>query len=123
MAVGGGRCARRGLALGGFSPADPLLLGSAVLWLEGGLWLTGVTRSGAWRDEPPRRRWLRLTAAFGAAAVADGAGGLAAAAVLYRLYFADWYVVLILVVPGFLYTAAACWLATGFAGSLRRVEG
>jgi len=111
-----------GLALAGFHPTDPLIVGSAVLWLEGGLWLTGVTRSGEWRDDPRLLRFARLVAAFGVASVAAGAVALVSAAVLYRLYFAGWYVVLMLAVPGFLYTAIACWLATGFADSLRKIE-
>ena len=114
----------RTLALGGFHPALPFLLGSTVLWLEGCLWLAGITRgNGAWRDEPPRLRWLRLSLGFAPPAVVNGAVALVAAAVLYRLYYADWYVVLMLAVPGFLYTVLACRLALGFADSLRKVEG
>lgn len=113
----------RALALGGFQVTDPVLLASAVLWLEGGLWLCGITRSGAWRDESALRRFARMATAFGVASVVSVAVGLVVAAVLYRLYFAGWYVALLLVVPGLLYTVVACWLATGFAASLRRVEG
>jgi hypothetical protein len=42
--------------------------------------------------------------------------------VLYRLFLAQWYVVMILALPGFLYVLVACWLAVGFADSLRAVE-
>ena len=113
----------RALALGGFQVTDPILLASAVLWLEGGLWLCGVTRSGAWRDESFGRRFARMGVAFSVSSVVSIAVGLVVAAVLYRLYFAGWYVALLLLVPGLLYTVVACWLATGFAASLRRVEG
>lgn len=113
----------RALALGGFQVTDPILLASAVLWLEGGLWLCGVTRSGDWRDESAGRRFARMGLAFSVASVVGIAVGLVVAAVLYRLYFAGWYVALVLAVPGLLYTVIACWLATGFAASLRRVEG
>lgn len=113
----------RGLALGGFHPTDPLIVGNSVLWLEGGLYLFGITRGdGGWRDEGPIRRWLRLSGAFGAASVAMAAIALVSAAVLYRLYYADWYVWMMLGLPGLLYTVIACWVATGFAGSLREVE-
>ncbi len=111
-----------GLALSGFHPTDPLIVGSAVLWLEGGLWVTGITRNGDWRDDPRFLRFLRLVAAFGTASVAAGAVALVSAAVLYRLYFAGWYVAMMLALPGVLYTAIACWIATGFAASLRRIE-
>jgi hypothetical protein len=113
----------RTLALGGFHPVLPFMLGSTVLWLEGCLWVAGITRGdGAWRDESPRLRWLRLSLGFAPPAVVNGAVGLVTAAVLYRLYYADWYVVLMLAIPGFLYTVLACRLALGFADSLRKVE-
>ena len=113
----------RTLALGGFHPALPFLLGSTVLWLEGCLWIAGLTRGdGTWRDERPTRRWIRLSIGFAPPAVVNGAVGLVTAAVLYRLYYADWYVVLMLAIPGFLYTILACRLALGFADSLRKVE-
>ncbi|HCP44939.1 MAG TPA: hypothetical protein DIU15_02775 [Deltaproteobacteria bacterium] len=63
-----------------------------------------------------------MSVGFGLASVANALSGLAAAAILYRLYFATWYVLLIAGVPGFLYVLLACWMATGFAASLREVE-
>ena len=112
----------RGLALGGFSPTDPLMLGASIFWTEGCLYLAGITRSGAWRDQGSYARWLRLCQAFAPAALAKMAVGLVAAAVLYRLYYAQWYVLLLLSAPGFVYVLFACRIAVGFADSLRRVE-
>ena len=113
----------RTLALGGFHPALPLVLGSTVLWLEACLWLAGITRGdGSWRDESEGRRWRRLALGFVPPAVINGAVGLITAAVLYRLYYADWYVALMLLLPGLLYTLLACRLALGFAASLRKVQ-
>ena len=63
-----------------------------------------------------------LSLGFGLASIASALPGLVTAAVLYRLYFAAWYVLLIALVPGFLYVVLACWMATGFASSLRKVE-
>ena len=57
-----------------------------------------------------------------AASLFGAACGLASGMVLYRLFYADWYVVATLALPGFLYDAIACALAVGFAASLRRVE-
>ena len=111
----------RGVALGAFSPVDLVYVGSSVLWLEGGLWAVGVTRGAAWVDGAPLLRWLRLGAAFGLASVLTSMTGLVVAMVLYRLFYADWYVVAVLAGPGFLYVWIACWLGTGFASSLRRV--
>jgi hypothetical protein len=44
------------------------------------------------------------------------------AMVLYRLYYAPWYVAAVLIGPGFLYVWLACGLGTRFAHSLRAVE-
>ena len=41
---------------------------------------------------------------------------------LYRLFYADWYIALLLGGPGFLYVALACAVAVPFADSLRRVQ-
>lgn len=111
-----------GAALGTFSPLDIVFIGNRVLWLEGALWLAGITRPTRWLDEAPWRRWLRLSAAFGAASVATSATGIVLHIVLYRLFFADWYVAMLLVGPGFLYVLFACALAVPFADSLRRVQ-
>ena len=112
----------RGLALGSFTPVDGMLLGGTVAFLEAGLWLAGLTRSTGWREERPFLRWVRLSTAFGGASLLASATGLAAAVVLYRLFLAQWYVVMILALPGFLYVLVACWVAVGFADSLRAVE-
>jgi hypothetical protein len=111
-----------GIALGGFGPTELIFLASGVLWLEGGLWLTGVTRSGRWREQPGWARWLRLSAAFSSASLLSGATGIVVAMALYRLYYADWFVALLLGGPGFLYVLAACAVAVPFADSLRRVQ-
>jgi hypothetical protein len=111
----------RGLTLGSLHPVDLLYVGSAAFWLEAFLWLAGLTRSGAWRDEGRGRRWLRFVGGLGLANVAAMATGLCVAAALYRLYYAAWYVALLLAVPGFLYVALGCWVAVDLAASLRRV--
>ena len=111
-----------GLALGAFQPTDPLFVGGAVLWLEAFLYLFGVTRDPSWRDGPPWQRWLRLSAAFGLSSLLSGATGLVLHVVLYRLFFAPWYVALVLLGPNFLYVLVACALAVPFAESLRRIQ-
>ena len=112
----------RGFVLGSFNPTDVLFVGARIAWLEGLLWLWGLTSSGRWRRESRVRRWLRLAGAFGLASVASSATGLVLSAVLFRLYYAAWYVGLVLAGPGFGYVVVACWPATRFADSLRRVE-
>jgi len=111
----------RGLTLGSFHPVDLLYVGSSAFWLESALWGVGLTRAGAWRDRGRRTRWLLTSMAFGSANVGAVATGLCVAAALYRLYYATWYVVLLLLVPGLLYVVIGCWVAVDLAGSLRRV--
>jgi len=111
-----------GVATGSFGPTDLLFLGSRVFFLELLLWLTGVTRDPAWRDGPAVARFLRLGAGFGLASLASAAAGIALHMVLYRLFYADWYIAMMLLGPGFLYVVAACAVAVPFADSLRRVQ-
>ena len=111
----------RALTLGSFHPVDLLYVGSAAFWLEGALWVAGLTRSTAWRDQSTTARWLRTSLALGLANVGAVATGLCVAAALFRLYYAAWYVALLLVVPGFLYIVLGCRVAVELAASLRRV--
>lgn len=102
-----------GLALGGLSPVDLVFVGARVFWLEAALWAAGVTRG-----RPGARR---LALALTAASLASSAGALALHVVLYRLFWAPWYVAMVLVGPAGLYVLVACRLAAPLAASLRRV--
>ncbi len=113
----------RVLALGSMGPVDLLFLGSHVLWLEGCLWLVGLTRgAGRWREGPRLGRALRLGFGFGVASALSTASGLSMSASFYRLFYADWYAIALIALPGFAYSALAAGLATRFADALRRVE-
>jgi len=112
----------QGIALGAFSPTDFVFVGSRIFWLEGFLWIAGLTRGGAWRDGSAATRFARLTVGFAGASLLSMAGAIASQIVLFRLYYAAWFVVLMLALPGFLYDVIACALATSFAASLRRVQ-
>ncbi len=112
----------RVLALGTFTPLDTIYIGASVTWLEGALWLTGLTRGGSWREASWTRRWLRLSAAIGASSVLGAMTALSVHVWFYRLFYADWYVVAVLALPSFLYVIAATALAVGFGDALRRVE-
>jgi cbb3-type cytochrome oxidase subunit 1 len=111
-----------GIALGSFGPSDLLFVTGRVLWLEGGLWLTGITRSRAWLEEHPVRRWLRLALALGGASAAANATGLILHVTLYRLFLADWYVAMVILGPGFLYVVLAVAVAVPLSDSLRRIQ-
>jgi hypothetical protein len=109
------------MLLGNVNASDVLFVGDRVFLYETALYAFGITRSGAWRDEAPWARWLRLSLAFGIASACTSAVGLVLHMTLYRLYFADWYIALLIALPGFLYVAVAMLVAVPFAASLRRV--
>lgn len=111
-----------GVVLGSFSPTDVLFVGGRVLWLEGALYLFGITRSRRWLDHGPFWRWLRLGLALALASVATSATGMVLHVVLYRLFLAPWYVAGVLIGPGFLYVLLACAVALPFADSLRKIQ-
>jgi hypothetical protein len=109
------------MLLGNVNASDVLFVGDRVFLYETALYVAGITRSPAWRDEPRVARWLRLSLAFGAASACTSAVGLVLHMTLYRLFFATWYIVLLIALPGFLYVMIAMIVAVPFAASLRRV--
>lgn len=111
----------RGFALGGFSPFDLLFVTARVFYLELFAALTGLSR-GLGASGSRAGRWLRLGLGLGLASAVGTATGLTLQSALYRLSYADWYVVMIVLFPGFLYVLAASGVALRFADSLRRVE-
>ncbi len=112
----------RSFLTGGFTPIDILYAGASVGFGETFAWISGLTRSGAWREGTPFARWCRLAVGFGIASMLATLSGLWMHIVLYRLYFAVWYLALQTLVPGFLYVLIAAALTVPFAASLRRVE-
>ncbi|HJN74184.1 MAG TPA: hypothetical protein QGF58_09655 [Myxococcota bacterium] len=111
-----------GLMLGTFQVTDLLFVGGRVFWLEGFLWLAGITRQSGWLDEVPWRRWLRLSFGLGLASAFTSATGVVLMVTLYRLFLADWFVIALVSGPGFLYVVLACLIAVPFADSLRRIQ-
>jgi hypothetical protein len=105
----------RGLAMGSLAPSDALFLGAGIAAQESFAWLAGLTRGRP-------TTFPRLALALGGAAAAMALVGLWMHVVLFRLFFAPWYIALQVLVPGLLYTVVACWLAVPFASSLRRVS-
>ena len=99
-----------------------LFVAKRLFWVELFLRTFGLTTHPAWRDEPRLRRWARLAAALCCAEVISEATSLMLSVALYRLFLADWYVVMMLLGPALGYTALACALAVPFAESLRRIQ-
>lgn len=112
----------RGVALGSLSPLDFVFVACRVAFYEGSLYLCGLTRIRDWSQESRWRRQFRLAAGFGFASVFTAAASLIFHSVLYRLYYAEWYVVMILAGPGFLYPIFGAVVGESIATALRRVE-
>jgi hypothetical protein len=112
----------RAVALGAFGPLDLLFLGAQALFVESSLHLAGCTRAqpGGVAAATPAR-W-RLALALGIASILSSASGLLVSMVAYRLYYASWYVLAVLIGPGFLYVLASAWVGGAFARSLRAVD-
>ncbi len=106
------------VAFGHMSPIVFLSYGINAFLLEGALALSGFT-SRTLADVPPAGFSLRRLAILAlACALADTAATyvtLQGMSVLYRLYYADWYIYLVMAVNGFLYTmiGAGCGLLLG----------
>lgn len=103
----------RALALGAAHPVDALYLGASVLWLELGAALSGLS-SG-------RVTLVRLWAGLVLPNALLTLLALAVSVIVYRLYYADAYVLALVLGPGLLYPALGCVLAVPFAASLQRV--
>ncbi len=109
-----------GVLFGSFGLTDVVFVGSSIAFRETLLLAFGVTRLG-----PPGAKPPNLVAMMLALGLADAAGtftSLALQAVFYRLFFAQWYIFLQVVVTGFVYTAIGVYLGRSLGMSLRRVH-
>lgn len=109
-----------GILFGSFGLTDLLFVGSAIAFREVFLLLFRVTHFGATPARPPAI--LPMMLALGLASAASTFTNLALFAVLYRLFYANWYVVLNVGVTGFLYTVIGVYLGKSLGLSLRQVR-
>jgi len=109
-----------GILFGSFGLTDLLFVGSAIAFREGFLLLFRVTHFGATPARPPAIVPMML--ALGLASAASTFTNLALFAVLYRLFYANWYVILNVGVTGFLYTVIGVYLGKSLGLSLRKVR-
>lgn len=105
------------LITGGFHLTDFLYLGNSIAVKEAALYLAGVTRpKGGFGWSWPEVSLLALVLALG-----DGllnAANIYLHMILMRLFFADWYLWLNVVVNGLAYTALGVWLGKSFSDHL-----
>ena len=113
LLTGGVRFLLNGVLFGAFSPVDFLYMIPALLACEAALWATGVTRSS-------RASRARLALAFVLLGLAGAGLELALEMTLYRLFFADWYIVLFLLLNGALYPGLGGVLGWRLGAALKR---
>ena len=106
------------VAFGHMSPIVFLSYGVNAFLLEGALALSGFTAKNLYDVKPAAFSLRRLVILALACALADTAATyvtLQGMSVLYRLYYADWYIYLVMAVNGFMYTmiGAGCGLMLG----------
>jgi len=113
-----------GLAFGGFTPVDLFYLGASVVLMEVVLYAAGVTS----KRGVLRRRDIGL-ASFVYVALLLGVVNGATQYVIYclnitfyRLYFADWFIWLSVVVNGFLYAVLGALPGMKLGLRLRRIS-
>jgi len=114
----------RGLTTGQLSPVDVLFIGSSLTYKELALFCLGVTRGASWTERLRTWPWWetqRLAAALALAACATAFTSLALHTAFYRLFFAEWYVWLTLLVA-----LVGAWpgatMGVRFGQSLARVQ-
>lgn len=110
------------LALGSFSPIDGIWLGVSIALYEGLVWLSGPTRLRDFASRSRNERRLRIATGLALASLGTAASALCVHVLAYRLFYAPWYLIMVLAGPSFLYVVFAAWLAVPFADSLREVE-
>jgi len=106
------------VAFGHMSPIVLLSYGVNAFLLELALAATGFTSARMEEAEPIRFTLRRMVILALACALADTAATyvtMQGMAVLYRLYYADWYIYMVMAVNGFFYTmiGAGCGLLLG----------
>ncbi len=109
-----------GILFGSFGLTDILFTGSTIAFRELCLLGFGVTRI-----RPPdhyRPPLVRTMLALGLADAASTFSSLTLHSVFYRLFFADWYIALQVVVTGFLYTVIGVYLGRSLGIGLRKVH-
>lgn len=111
-----------GIMFGGFQLADILFTGTGIVAKEAAFYVSGLTRKGegfSWS----RRSVFCLAACLSLADAFITLTGLYLHMVLFRLYFADWYIYLNIVINSLIYTSAATFTGWRFSDRLKWEDG
>jgi hypothetical protein len=106
-----------------------LMIGAEIFILEGAVWLAGITRGEPGQklfERWPQNQWRAILiggVAFVTADVLITAASFHLHIFFYRLIYADWYIVLYLIVTSGLFTFAGTALGLRLGGPLREVAG
>jgi hypothetical protein len=113
-----------GLALGGFTPVDLFYVGSSVVLTEAVLYFAGVTskRGVLSPGRPGAARLLYVALLMGLVNAATQYVIFCLNISFYRLYFADWFISLVVCVNGFLYAVLGTLPGLKLGLSLRRIS-
>jgi len=108
------------ILFGSFGLTDLLFVGSAIAFREILLYVFGVTRRKPGDTQPPPLVPMML--ALGLADAAAIFTSLALFAIFYRLFYANWYILLNAGVTGFLYTCVGVYFGRKLGLGLRKVH-
>lgn len=108
-----------GILFGSFGLTDILFIGSGIAFREILLFIFGITR---FKQQDNLPSIVPMMLALGIADAASTFTFITLNAVFYRLYFADWYIMLNVIVTGFLYTAIGVYIGRSLGCSLRKVH-
>jgi hypothetical protein len=105
-----------GVIFGNFSPVILLSYGFQVIALEAALYLTGITRGIKLEEKK-----VLLSFNLGVADALSSYVSFNLFIFLYRLFYADWYIIMNLTINGFVYTFMGVLLGITLGKKLRKV--
>lgn len=108
-----------GIMFGHFTPLSITSCCVNIVILELTLLLTGFYK----KEQLPRQYILLICAAMGLADAAITFVNLEQMMFFYRLYYADWYLALYMIINGFLYSSIGSWFGYHTGAKLRQVMG
>jgi len=108
-----------GIILGHFTPVTVLFYFSGAFLLEMALYLTGVTRKGKISEN--KFSYFILAVACGIADVISSYLNFQASIFLYRLYYAQWYINMYLLIDALCYTGIGVWAGLLLGKQLKKI--
>jgi hypothetical protein len=105
-----------GVIFGNFSPVILLSYGFQVIALEAALYLTGITHGIKLEEKK-----VLLSFNFGVADALSSYVSFNLFIFLYRLFYADWYIMINIIISGFVYTFIGVLLGITLGKKLRKV--